>query len=238
MSTFSFHARYVLLTYAQCAELDPFRVMDRIGQLQGECIIGRELHEDGGAHLHVFVDFGRKFRSRKPDVFDVDGRHPNITKSKGNPAQGFDYAIKDGDIVCGGLGRPNEESGGNSGRRAHIEWTEITSAETREEFFELVHRLDPKAAVVSFPALQKYADWRYTPQPEAYESPNGVSFAGGEIDGRDQWLQQSAIGTGQLPVGECAKAPGGAPPAWPPADLRTLPLAKPPLSACVYHVLS
>lgn len=201
MPSFSVNARYVLLTYAQCGELDPFRIVEVIGGLQAECIIGRELHEDGGIHLHCFVDFGRKFRSRRTDVFDVDGRHPNITSSRGTPWKGYDYAIKDGDIVAGGLQRPDESPGGDGSGSAHSKWAEITSAETREEFYELVERLDPKAAVVSFPAIQKYADWRYAPRDEEYVSPPGITFTGGEIDGRDCWLQQSAIGTGREVIG-------------------------------------
>ena len=105
---FSFNARYVLLTYAQCSDLDAWAVNDHLAFLGGECIIGRELHADGGTHLHAFCDFGKKFRSRRGDIFDVDGHHPNVVPSRGNPERGYDYAIKDGNIVAGGLARPSE----------------------------------------------------------------------------------------------------------------------------------
>lgn len=52
--------------------------MDHISTLGGECIVAREDHADGGTHLHVFCDFGRKFRSRKADVFDVDDHHQTL----------------------------------------------------------------------------------------------------------------------------------------------------------------
>jgi len=192
--SFSFHARYVLLTYAQCGTLDPFRVMDRISELAGECIIGREHHSDGGIHLHCFCDFGRKFRSRKADVFDVGEFHPNIVKSRGTPEKGWAYAIKDGDVVCGGLGRPSAEVRSGTGT-SDSKWHTITAAETRNQFWELVHELDPKAAAVNFSSLQKYCDWKYAPNVAAYESPTGVGFIGGEVDGRDDWLLQSGIGS-------------------------------------------
>ena len=140
--SFTINARYVLLTYAQSAGLDGWAVMDHISTLGGECIVAREDHADGGTHLHVFCDFGRKFRSRKADIFDVDHHHPNIEPSKGTPEKGYDYAIKDGDVICGGLGRPNASRTRDS--NAHSRWTEITSAENREQFWELVHSLDPK----------------------------------------------------------------------------------------------
>ena len=61
--TFRFAAQYGLLTYAQSGELDPFRVVDHLGNLGAECIIGRESHSDGGLHLHAFFMFERKFES-------------------------------------------------------------------------------------------------------------------------------------------------------------------------------
>lgn len=192
MPAFAHNYRYVLLTYPQCGDLDPWRVMERLSSLGAECIIGREHHEDGGLHLHCFADFGRKFRSRKTDVFDVDGRHPNVEPSKGTPEKGYDYAIKDGDVVCGGLARPEPSS---VGAGASVEkWARITQASDRDEFWALCHELDPKAAACSFNALSKYADWRFAEKPPVYEHDRRVSFVSGDVDGRDDWVSQSGIG--------------------------------------------
>ena len=59
-SSFRVQTRYVLLTYSQCGDLDPWVVHDLIVGYPAECIIGREDHADGGTHLHAFVDFGRR----------------------------------------------------------------------------------------------------------------------------------------------------------------------------------
>ena len=101
--TFNFNAKYVLLTYAQCGDLDPWAIVNHLAELRAECIVGRETHADGGTHLHCFAHFERKFRSRRADVFDVLGCHPNVSPTYTTPQAGWDYACKDGDIVAGGL---------------------------------------------------------------------------------------------------------------------------------------
>ena len=131
--TFRLQARYVLLTYAQCGELDLFKVCNHLAALDAECIIGRETHDDGGTHLHAFVDFGRKYRTRNERQFDVDGYHPNIQPSKGTPEKGYDYAIKDGDVVAGGLERPTP----TTTQRDHVDWDRIVNATNADEFWEL-----------------------------------------------------------------------------------------------------
>jgi hypothetical protein len=209
MPSFHCNARFFLVTYPQCGDLCGFRVVDKFSSLGAECIIGREHHEDGGLHLHCFADFGRKFRSRKTDIFDVDGCHPNIEPSTGTPEKGYDYAIKDGDVVAGGLERPGEQSGGSSGK-SFDKWTQITSAEDREEFWRLCHELDPKATACSFGQLSKYADWRFAEVPAEYESPRGFEFIGGDVDGRDSWVSATGIGLGQSQVGESWPSVGGA----------------------------
>lgn len=203
---FYFNARYALVTYAQCDDLDGFRVMDHFSGLGAECIIAREVHADAGLHLHCFVDFGRKFRSRGTDIFDVDGRHPNILPSYGTPWGGYDYAIKDGDVICGGLERP-EEPRAKRVTKDWAAWTEITNARDREHFWELVHHLDPKAAACNHGQLAKYADWRFAVAPPVYESPSGVEFVDGDVDGRDAWVDQSGIRSGEPLIGESYPSP-------------------------------
>jgi len=214
MPSFDLHCRYALLTYAQCGDLSGGVVGEFLLAMGFKCVIGRENHEDGGVHLHCFVDFGRKRRFRRANVFDVGERHPNISPSKGTPEKGYEYAIKDGDIVFQSLD-PIESRGGNS--KTVAIWTEITSASDRESFWDLVLRLDPKSAACNHAQLQKFCDWKFAVVPPAYESPRGVTFIGDELDGRADWLSQSGIGLGESPIGMFVpmggaeeKEPGGA----------------------------
>lgn len=188
---FAWNFTHGLLTYSQCGDLDPWRIVERLSSLGAECIIGREHHQDGGLHLHCYVVFERRFRSRKTDVFDVDGRHPNLSRTKRTPEAHYDYAIKDGDVVAGGLARP--EPGSMGAGASFDKWSRISEAENRDEFWELVHQLDPKAALCNFNSLTKYADWRFAEVPPEYEHDGRISFVPGDVDGRDRWVSQSGI---------------------------------------------
>lgn len=211
--SFYYCARYGLFTYSQSAGLDHWSVLELFSGLGAECIIAREDHQDGGTHLHVFADFGRRFRSRSSKIFDVEGYHPNVSASRGKPDEGFDYAIKDGDVTGGGLARPDgiTRRGGDSANDQ--KWGEITGAEDRDEFWRLVHELDPKSLVVHFPAIQKYCDWKFAPVRVEYKGPSNVEFFGGEVDGRDDWLAQAFGGSGGesccRPYGTLPLRPGG-----------------------------
>lgn len=184
---FRFAARYVLLTYAQCGDLDPFRVVEHLGSLGAECIIGREDHADGGIHLHAFTDFNRKFQSRNERVFDVDGRHPNVLIGRRTPEAMWDYATKDGDVVAGGLERPSGEGLSETSSK----WSRILLAETREEFFALIQELDPRALCVSFGSIRTYADWRYRPTPDPYQHPSSVRLCTDQYPELDDWVQRN-----------------------------------------------
>lgn len=190
MPSFSFNARYFLVTYAQCGDLDPWAVNDHFAALGAECIIGRESHADGGTHLHVFVDFNRKFRSRRAGAFDVDGRHPNIEPSRRNPQGGYDYAIKDGDVVAGGLARPSVDGADGHGDK----WSNIVSAEDEREFWERVERLDPKALCTQYANLRKFADWRFKVEPEVYEHPAGLVLDVGALPDLARWAEHALGG--------------------------------------------
>jgi len=193
------NAKYVLLTYAQCGDLDAWTVSDHLSTLGAECIVGRESHADDGIHLHVFADFGRKFSSRKTDVFDVGGYHPNIERVGRTPWKAYDYAIKDGDVVAGGCSRP-EESGTESNREADLTWSRIIEAETAEEFHRLCAELAPEHYVRSFGSIRSYVDWRYRHVAEPYSTPEGIGFSVEGVEGIPEWLSQAGLGSGPLAV--------------------------------------
>lgn len=201
MPSRAFHlkgCKYALVTYAQCGDLNPWDIVDLFATHRAECIVGRELHADGGVHLHAFIDFGRQFSSRKTDVFDVGGCHPNIVKSYGTPEKGYDYAIKDGDVVAGGLERPVSGQSGSGSGTTRVIWTTITMAEDAEEFWRLCHELAPEHVCRSFNSLTKYAEWRYRPVDEPYATPDGVWIDASTVNGINEWLAQARLGSGPL----------------------------------------
>jgi len=203
-SNFDFYARYGLFTYSQCSTLCGQRVSDFFGTLGAECIVAREYHADGGTHLHVFADFERRRRFRRADFADVQGHHPNIVSSYGTPWDGYDYCIKDGDVVAGGLERPDERSGaGLSAKDKH--WAEIVAAPTREQFFEKLRVLAPADLARCFPSLSKFADWQYAEVEPVYDGP---SFDDPRFDtSRYPELDSWRLGLCQDVVGERGKLP-------------------------------
>lgn len=188
--TFYFNARYALITYAQSGSLSEWTVLDHFSSLGAECIIGREDHADGGTHLHVFCDFGRKKRSRRTDFFDVGGIHPNIEPSRGSPEGGWDYAVKDGNVVAGGLARP----GGGGLPKATNPWGDVVSAESREEFFDLLRLLDPKTLVTRWSEINRYADAAYAPERQPYVGSDGYEFELGMVPELARWGGELAGG--------------------------------------------
>ena len=151
-----------------------------------ECIIGRETHADGGTHLHAFVDFGRRFHSRRASVFDVAGFHPNISITKRNPQIHYDYAIKDGEVVAGGLERPSGDAEAAAPNKHH----EICMAPTREEFWEAVRSLDPRLLLTSFHSLERYADWNYRVDPEPYRHNPEYAFDTSGFPELQRWAEE------------------------------------------------
>lgn len=193
------NSRYVLLTYSQSNGLDEWAVSDHMSSLGAECIVAREDHITGGTHLHAFVDFNRKFRSRNVRVFDVGGFHPNVSPSRGTPEKGYDYATKDGDVVAGGLERPAPRGGMHSG--AHRVRNVAHLCESVDEFLELYDEMERGDLIGRFANVRAYADWRFRVEPSPYRAPEGVEWRSGDLDGRDDWISQSGISSGEPLVG-------------------------------------
>ena len=189
--TFRFAAKHGLLTYPQCDGLDPWKIVDMLSEHGAECIIGKERHRDGGLHFHAFFMFERKFESRNVRIFDVDGRHPNVVRGYSKPEKGFAYAIKDGDVVAGGLD-PSEFR--TDVHKPGGPWAEICLSGSRAEFFDACERLAPRALLCSFTSLKCYADWKYRPEPLPYSTPDGLSFDTSAFPELSNWVQQNLGG--------------------------------------------
>nr|UGV21555.1 MAG: replication-associated protein [Giant panda Genomoviridae] len=98
----------------------------------------------------------------------------------------------------GGLERPDGVHG--SGKTFDL-WSQIAGAEDRGEFWRLCEELDPKSMCCSFGQLQKFADWRFAEVVAEYESPRGIDFVPGDVDGRSAWVEAAGLGLGDPPVG-------------------------------------
>lgn len=210
--TFNFNARYALLTYAQCGDLDPWAVSDMLSLFPAECIIGRERHEDGGNHLHAFVDFGKRAHIRDERRFDVMGYHPNIAPCGRTPEKMYDYAIKDGDAVAGGLERP-----GTRVDRPTDTWAEIINAPCADDFWRLVRDLQPRALLCNFNSLRAFAEWQYRPTRDTYSHPDDVEFDLSGMEELNEWVCQAMSGGEFLPVipvGAAKAAADGAAPTF------------------------
>lgn len=219
--TFICNAQYFLLTYSQCGSLDEWAVNDHLGSLGAECIVAREVHADGGTHLHAFVAFQRKFRSRRPGIFDVDGHHPNIERSKRNPRKGAQYATKDGDIVAGGLSLGELPT--KLLAYAQDEGSTLVACESRAEFFEVAQDMCPWDLITKFGSMHAYAKWRWPEVGLGYERPAGLELTDGAfpelVSYREELLElrgrcPSAFATGSLhlclgfSVTKCPVTPG------------------------------
>lgn len=185
--------RYVLFTYAQAGpDFDYWAVVDLFAELRAECIIGREPHADGGIHFHVFVDFGRLFSSRKTDLFDVGGKHPNILPVFKTPAASYDYAIKEGDVVAGGLERP--------GRDCDYDvddfWAEAAHSHSGEEFLHFLDQVAPRVLITGFNSINAYKNWKWAVAPTVYTTPSGIDFDTGHAVVLSEWLQQAVLSSG------------------------------------------
>ena len=193
MPTFDFHARYGLFTYSQCDGLDAFDVVDHFTSLGAECIIGRERHADEGTHLHCFADFGRKRRFRRHVFADVGRFHPNIQPSRGTPGVAYDYAIKDGDVVAGGLERPDDTS--SNSRRSNVPndstMATLVSIEDESTFWETVRELAPGLLLRNHPSLESYAKRRFAPRLQQYSHPQQLVCRTEGVPELDRWREDN-----------------------------------------------
>lgn len=171
--TFRFQAKYGLLTYPQSDGLDPWRINAVLAGLGCECIVAKELHTDGGTHYHAFFMHSSKLRTRDARAFDVDGYHPNILRGVKTPHAMYDYATKDGDVVAGGLQRPDEEPAKTD---SDDFWRRVFDASTREETLRAAQESSVSLFGRYFFQVRAIAEGKTMQNPLHYVSPPSLEW--------------------------------------------------------------
>lgn len=154
--SFRLSCRRVFLTYSQVPDgWNPQSLLDRLEELGAKYRVARELHQDGGIHYHAYVDFVNKRDFGRANYFDIDEHHPNIRSIWKTPEFVFDYVGKDGDIVASTVERPDPNKGASARQEA---WGPVHALERAEEIYEAISKIDPRAAILSYPAISQFME--------------------------------------------------------------------------------
>ena len=75
------------------------RIMDKYKDKLNCLIVSHEKHKDDGDHLHIYMNFKERFRTKAQNIFDfIADKHPNIQSAK-SPIKVIKYVCKDGDYI-------------------------------------------------------------------------------------------------------------------------------------------
>lgn len=202
--TFRIKAKQIFLTYSQVNNVfdnklceTPEHYREFAEQTLGRLLcarIGRELHQDGGIHYHMFLGFSEAATINSSSIMDYEGQHPNIKSVRRDPGKVWDYAGKDGDIKLqyGELGDMGVGEGrGTSTKRGRDElYSEALDEPTKDGFLSKIRALAPRDYVVCHGNIRAYADWAYRPELPEYGSPT-FNFSNGVEELRDTLLAWS-----------------------------------------------
>lgn len=179
MASFRLRAKTFLLTYAQINDAAPsffdradahWKFIQCLNGTPTRYRMGRELHEDGGVHCHVFISWEDPIRTRNQRIFDYAGTHPNIKTVRGTPEKAWDYAGKDDDIVYEHGSRPGTD--GTSRTRRDDIFLSAFDQPTKEEFLEHIRKNAARDYSLYHGTLERLADKWYAPKEEQYRGPN------------------------------------------------------------------
>lgn len=161
---FRLQAKSFLLTYPKCP-LTCEQIKDGLLalNLDYEAIrIGREHHEDGSLHLHVYIRLGSRLTTRNNRVFDIGGYHCNISAGIRNHKQAWDYVGKEGYET---LVYPD-------GATAEVEkenkWLAVIEAATPEDFETAAIEASPRDYVINFDRIESFKRHKFSNKHDPY----------------------------------------------------------------------
>lgn len=161
--TFRLQAKTFLLTYAQC-DLEKEVLLSFLKSLAPlkEWCIGKERHADGGKHLHAWVYYKDKIRTRDERYFDCHGFHPNILVAKSKKGS-IAYCSKEDPEPLTHL----------EGKQSYGDI--FDQATTRDEFMEMVLTSHPRDYAHNYDRLDSMARQHFKPKKVKY-TPRYTNF--------------------------------------------------------------
>lgn len=157
---FQFNAKNVFLTYAQFNEPKEDLLEHLVNLCPGtNIVVAHELHQDGGHHLHSYIQAPEAIRTRDVAYFDFRGKHPNIVSAK-NPKKCYDYVTKERNYVThGSFVFKNGKS-----------WADALQATTADAFKEIIKENNPRDYILQFDKITHFAETHYACKKTPYES--------------------------------------------------------------------
>lgn len=161
MSNFRLNSRNFFLTYPQCGE-DKSTLLTFLKSIFKHwtyICVSREVHQDGGLHLHALICCSKKTDIRGPRL-DFQGFHGNYQAARDVNATAT-YIKKDGDY--------QEEGSPPQKKRSY---SELTECQTESEYWELAANGFARDFVLNHDKLEYFANKRFrTSHVPTYESP-------------------------------------------------------------------
>jgi hypothetical protein len=159
--TFQLKSKNVFLTYAQF-DTSKEELLEHLKTLcpTASIVVGHELHEDGGHHLHAYIQAAESIRTRDVAFFDYNGKHPNIQSSR-SASKTYKYVTKDGDTVTHG-----EFTFGTG-----TSWADAAAATDAKTFKDIIKTNCPRDYILNYDKVENYARLHFAFAKTPYANP-------------------------------------------------------------------
>nr|QSS76734.1 C1 protein [Tomato curly stunt virus]QSS76740.1 C1 protein [Tomato curly stunt virus]QSS76758.1 C1 protein [Tomato curly stunt virus]QSS76824.1 C1 protein [Tomato curly stunt virus] len=166
--------------------------------------ICRELHENGEPHLHVLIQFERKFNCKNHRFFDLVSPnrsahfHPNIQGAKSS-SDVKSYIDKDGDTLEWGEFQVDGRSARGGCQNANDACADALNADSAEAAMAIIREKLPKDFIFQYHNLKTNLDRIFQAPPEPYISPFSSSSFDQVPEELEEWVSDNVCGTAARP---------------------------------------
>nr|AGH27783.1 AC1 protein [Tomato yellow leaf curl virus] len=205
---FKIYAKNYFLTYPTCSlskEEALSQLKNRETPTNKKYIkVCRELHENGGPHLHVLIQFEGKYQCKNHRFFDLVSPnrsahfHPNIQAAKSS-TDVKTYVEKDGDFIDFGVFQIDRRSARGGQQSANDAYAAALNSGSKSEALNILKEKAPKDYILQFHNLSSNLDRIFSPPLEVYISPFLSSSFNQVPDELDEWVAKNVVSSAARP---------------------------------------